>query len=68
LWDLATGRQLGDIVTGFGAINAVAFSPDGTTLATGDDDGAARLWKIDTSRQIPDALPKGSDPNPRVAR
>ncbi|MEE2055608.1 WD40 repeat domain-containing protein, partial [Nocardiopsis tropica] len=30
-----------------GQVNAVAFNHDGTTLATGSDDGAARLWGID---------------------
>ncbi|MFC6432406.1 WD40 repeat domain-containing protein, partial [Nocardiopsis tropica] len=27
-------------------VNAVAFNHDGTTLATGSDDGTARLWGI----------------------
>ena len=29
-----------------GAINAIAWAPDGKTLATGAEDGAVRVWKV----------------------
>jgi eukaryotic-like serine/threonine-protein kinase len=31
-------------------VKAVAFSPDGKTLTTGCQDGAVRLWEVDTGR------------------
>jgi WD40 repeat protein len=33
-------------------INALAFSPDGTRLASGSRDGAVRLWDVVTGRQV----------------
>jgi WD40 repeat protein len=35
-----------------GRVYAVAFSPDGRTLATGSDDGAVQLWEVETGRKI----------------
>ncbi|HEX6522887.1 MAG TPA: WD40 repeat domain-containing protein [Streptosporangiaceae bacterium] len=60
-WDSATHRQVGSpIATGQPAtsplptsgIEAAAFGPGGTVLATGGYDGTARLWDIASHRQI----------------
>jgi WD40 repeat protein len=51
--DLASHRQIGSPLTGHsGAVYAVAFSPDGKTLASGSADGTVRLWDLATHRQI----------------
>lgn len=47
LWDVALGRQQGLVVDdSTWGITAMAFSPDGTRLATGDGDGNIKVWKI----------------------
>jgi WD40 repeat protein len=35
---------------------AVAFSPDGFRMATGSDDGSARVWIVETTQLIEQAL------------
>jgi WD40 repeat protein len=33
-------------------VRAVAFSPDGSQVATGSDDGSARVWIVDPEQLI----------------
>jgi WD40 repeat protein len=40
-----------------GAVVAVAFSPDGSRIVTGSDDGTARLWDAATGRPVGEPLP-----------
>jgi hypothetical protein len=47
LWDIATGKELhrfGRSSSGYGPV--VAFSPDGRTLVTADEDNRIRLWEV----------------------
>ena len=52
LWD-AESTKLLPALSGEGqaAITAVAFSPDGSVLGTGDADGAVRLWHVAAVQQ-----------------
>ena len=48
----AASPEIATFTAGSGSIWSVGFSPDGNTLATGGDDGTARLWNVATGRQI----------------
>jgi WD40 repeat protein len=55
LWRTATGQRIGSPLPapgGNGRYGAVAFSPDGTTLATVGADGMARLWNVTTQQEV----------------
>jgi WD40 repeat protein len=43
---VATHRQITALTGPGGAVNSVAFSPDGTTLAAGSTDHTVRLWDV----------------------
>ena len=53
LWQTATGQRIGSTLpaAGNGRYRAVAFSPDGTMLATLGADGTARIWNVTTQQQ-----------------
>jgi WD40 repeat protein len=47
LWDVATGRQLGQSFVGHQDVAwAIAFSPDGNKLASSSRDGTIILWDL----------------------
>ena len=54
LWQTATGQRIGTALpaAGHGRYPAVAFSPDGTMLATLGADGTARIWNVATQQEI----------------
>ncbi len=52
VWDTATGRLLGDYRGHKQGIRAVAFSPDGRTLASSSDDSTLKLWNVATRQEL----------------
>jgi WD40 repeat protein len=51
-WDLATGRELHALPGHAGQVQALAFSGDGRTVATGGPEGGVRVWEATTGRQL----------------
>ena len=51
LWDVATKVELATFLHTSYSVKAVSFSPDGTTLVTGTDDGNVELWDTSGLRQ-----------------
>jgi WD40 repeat protein len=56
LWDVASGKPIGEPMLHSGTVPGVAFSPDGRTILTGCVDARARLWDAATGRLIGEPL------------
>jgi WD40 repeat protein len=52
VWDAETGRKALAIDTGARGVNAVVFSPDSSTLITGDDDGFVCTWHLTSAGEL----------------
>ncbi len=51
LWDIASRSEIGRLTGHHDSVSALAFSPDGQTLASGSQDRTARLWNVADRRQ-----------------
>lgn len=52
LWDVVTGREIRALAGHAGAVNALAFSPNGRLLASGSMDSTIKLWDVATGSEL----------------
>ncbi len=62
VWDVKTGKLIGNAMEHPATISAVALSPDGTLALTGAGDGRLRLWDTATGLAIGPPLSHGPTP------
>jgi hypothetical protein len=51
LWGAASGEPLHDLRGGLTDVSALAFAPDGSTLAGGSRQGTVKLWEVATGQE-----------------
>jgi WD40 repeat protein len=52
LWDVATHRCTGTLQHYTYRVRSLAFDPSGQFLASGDDEGAIKLWNLQTAEPL----------------
>jgi len=52
IWDVASGREIGDLKGHGRAVSKVAFSRDGKLLATGGTDNTIKIWDLAAKREL----------------
>ena len=62
LWDTRTARLVGSCYGHKQPVQAVAFTPDGKTLASSADDGTVKLWNLATRQELLSVRKSGSPP------
>ncbi|NDJ78687.1 MAG: protein kinase, partial [Chloroflexi bacterium] len=52
LWDMVEIRRLDELATETGGVQAIAWSPEGTLLVTGANDGQMQVWDASTGQDM----------------
>jgi WD40 repeat protein len=52
VWEVATGKAVGQPLRHNGVIKSVAFGPDGKRIVTASADGTARVWEAATGKAV----------------
>jgi WD40 repeat protein len=57
VWDAVTGAHLGQLAGHHSTVRCLAFSPDGSSLASGSDDTTIVVWKLAARPPLPAVTP-----------
>ena len=52
VWDVATGRSLGEPIKHRSWVETVAFTADGRTAASAGQDSVIRIWDVNTTKEL----------------
>jgi WD40 repeat protein len=58
IYDAATGKEIKSFEGHTEDVYDIAFSPDGTTMASGSFDGTVKIWNIAAGQCVAKILPK----------
>jgi WD40 repeat protein/serine/threonine protein kinase len=56
VWEVASGKAVGEPMRHNGVVKSIAFSPDGKRVATASADGTARVWEAATGKAVGEPL------------
>ncbi len=62
LWDITTGELITTFRGHIGLVHYLAFSPDGSILASASKDGTVLYWNINTEDQLPPNITEHTNP------
>ena len=52
IWDVASGKGVGEILRHKGVVKSASFSPDSTLVVTASDDKTAQVWDVASGKPI----------------
>jgi WD40 repeat protein len=52
LWEVKTGKVIAKLKGQFASTDSLSFSPDGKTLATGNNDWTVKLWHVQSGTEM----------------